>query len=288
MKKIVVLGICCMLTFSCSISNVFATSLDEAIQNQQEQNVESNDNNVNSNDTSTSQPSNSDLYEKNKNFIDGMNEAATSVTADTKGAQRVNAGLQKIASLVVQVMSYFITVGMAVRVVLDLAYIAIPFSRKWLAHGYQGNAQAGGGMQQPGMQNGMGGMGMGGMSSMGGMGMGGYGRGGMGMGGMGMGGMNGMGMGGMQNGMQAQQGQMQNIRIQFVSNAALNAVAAESTVGPDGLAVNPYKLYIKDMLVVLIITPILIILAATGVLTQLGLVLGQAIARGIQGIAGMV
>ena len=76
-----------------------------------------------------------------------------------------------------------------------------------------------------------------------------------------------MGMGGMQGQMGAQPAMG---RIQWVSNAALNAAAAESVVGPDGKAVSPFKAYMKDMTVVLVITPVLLVLAISGALTDLG------------------
>ena len=152
-----------------------------------------------------------------------------------------------------------------------------------------GNAQVGaGGMPNSQMQGGMAG-GMGGMQGgMGGMGMSRYG----GMGGMGMN----RGMGGMAGGMGAMNNQMAGAsqqpnmtgRIQWVSNAALNAVAGENIPGPDGRAVSPFKLYVKDMTVVLVITPILLVLAMTGTLTNLGFLLGDAIAKGIAGVGSMI
>lgn len=65
--------------------------------------------------------------------------------------------------------------------------------------------------------------------------------------------------------------------IQFVSNAALNAVAAASIVGPNGASPNPLKLYFKDMVILMILTPVLIVLAATGVLTQIGFLVADIV-----------
>ena len=76
--------------------------------------------------------------------------------------------------------------------------------------------------------------------------------------------------------------------MQWVSNAALNAVAGENIVGPDGKAVSPFKLYIKDMIVVLILVPILITLAVTGALTSLGFVIAQVVVDGIAKIGSMI
>ena len=73
-----------------------------------------------------------------------------------------------------------------------------------------------------------------------------------------------------------------------MSNAALNATAGESTLGPDGKPVNPLKMYAKDMVIVLVITPIMLILAVSGALTQLGLLIGGAIAGAISNIGGSI
>jgi len=238
-------------------------------------------------------PGGDNREERNQSFINGLKEAGD-LTADIEGAQAATGWIRVIASWIVQVLSYAITAFLAVRVVLDLMYIGLPFTRGFLANGYAGNAQAGaggmpnsmmgGGMGQPGMGMGMGGMGMGGM------GMGGYGmRGGYGMNrGMGMGGM---GMGGMGQGMAAtgmnQQGNMIG-RVQWVSNAALNAVAGESAVGPDGKANSPFKTYIHDMVLVLVLVPVLLILAATGALTNLGFLIGNLLCDAIASIGEMI
>lgn len=215
----------------------------------------------------------SSVSPQNKSYIQSI-ESATDLSETSEMAAKVNEKQKQIASIVVQIISYFVVVCLVVRVVLDLCYIAIPFSRGILAHGQTGNP-ASAGMQQPGI----GGMGMGGM------GMGGYGGGYGGYGSRyGMGGMGGMGMG--MGGMNPQQQQQQQaFQVHWVSNAALNAVAAESMVGPDGKTPNGLKLYAKDMIVVLILTPVLLVLAITGVLTQLGFVLGGALVNGISSIS---
>lgn len=205
---------------------------------------------------------------------------ATNLDTNNPNADKVNQGLKKIISFVVQILSYAATLLLVLRVLIDIIYISIPFSRAILANGYAGSAQA----SQPGGMNG--GMGMGGMNGGMGMGMGGM------SGGMGMGGMNrGMGMGGM-NGMgqpQAQAGASSALgRIQWVSTAALNAAEAEKTVGPDGKAISPLKMYAKDMVVILVLAPILLVLAVTGVLTRLGILIGTALANFIDGIGNMV
>jgi len=255
----------------------FASSLDEVI-NEQSSDDSNNENNSGNNEqqsqtTQPQQPVQQTQTDTNQ-YLNDLSQA-TSLNVDFKGTSNAQAAIKKVASIIVQVLSYFLVAFLVVRIVIDLIYIALPFTRSFLANGYGGNAAAGGGgmgMQQPGM----GGMGMG--AGMGGMGMG---R--MGMGGMGGMGMNRMGMGGMQGGMQG--GQMGATpamgRVQWVSNAALNAVASESMPGPDGKPQSALKYYAKDMTVVLVITPILLTLAITGTLTNLGFLLGDLISKGI-------
>ena len=218
--------------------------------------------------------------DRTQRFISGLNKAGDLASADIEGTEAATEWIRVIAAWIVQVLSYAITAFLAVRVVLDLTYIALPFTRGILANGYAGNAQAGaggmpnsmvgGGMGQPGMGMGMGGMGM---------------RGGYGMNRMG-------GMGAMGGGMGAtpgmnQQGNMLG-RVQWVSNAALNAVASESTVGPDGKGNSPFKTYIHDMVIVLIMVPVLLVLAATGALTSLGFMLGNLLCDAIASIGDML
>lgn len=274
-NKIPMLMLTCMLTLGVPVMSVSASSLDEVVNQTSEASVEA--------QVDNSQATITQHDDYTEEYIKNVKEA-TDLSEPSAGAQRLNQGISKFASFIVQVIAYFVTAFLVVRVILDLCYIVIPFTRSFLANGYQGNPQAGGGMQ-PGMQPGMGGMG--GMG-MGGMGMGGgmYGRGMMGGGMMG-GGMYGRGgMGGM--GMQ-QQGATPSLgRIQWVSTAALNAAAAEQVVGPDGKAVSPLKMYAKDMAVVLIITPILLTLAISGALTDLGFLIGQLITDGLENVGGMI
>ena len=69
--------------------------------------------------------------------------------------------------------------------------------------------------------------------------------------------------------------------MQWVSNVALNAVANENNIGPDGKPVSAFRLYTKDMLVTLTIIPILLTLAMTGALTKVGFTLAYIIVDGI-------
>lgn len=290
MKKVLLTVLTSVMLLTLPVTTVHASSLDDVVNGTTQESNEATvgQNNDSSSNTSNSSSQSSSSYTSADEYIENTKNAADLTTVDTAGADKVNEGIRTVAAFIVRILSYFLTAFLVVRVILDLVYIALPFTRSILSNGYAGNPAAGGsgmGMQQPGM--GMGGMGMGagmGGMGMGGMGMGGYGmRGGYGMNRMGMGGMGGMGM---------QQGQMGASpamgRVQWVSSAALNAVAAEQMPGPDGKPQSALKAYAKDMMVVLIITPILLTLAITGVLTNLGFLIGDVIAKGITSISGML
>lgn len=268
MKRFITLIMAIILTLSCMTVVAFGdNSLDDVLNKveQTEQQVETKTDTTAI--TENKKPSNG-VYDKNKRFINGLNKAAD-VSAEVEGVSSVTSGAKTAVAFVVQILAYCVTILLALRVVLDLAFITIPFTRTFLGNGYMGNSQAGAG----GIPNSMG---------MGGMGMG-----------RRYGGMGGMGpgmAGGMNGGMGMGAGQQPNVtgRIQWVSNAALNAVAGENVVGPDGKAVSPFKLYVKDMVVVLIIVPILITLAVTGALTSLGFVIAQLIVDGLGKTGNMI
>lgn len=295
MKRILVFITACILTFGVPLTT-YASTLDDVIgmDTQTEETQPVNENVQPEESQTVQQPEQQPVQQPEQQpvqqttqqgnyttdeYLESIKQA-TDLSGPSAGAERVNSGITKVASFIVQILAYFLTAFLVVRVVLDLTYICIPFTRSILANGYGGNPQAGGGMgmQQPGM----GGMGMGaGMGGMGMGGMGGYGmRGGYGMNRMGMG-----GMGGMQGSAPGANPAMG--RIQWVSTAALNAVSAESVVGQDGKPVSPLGTYAKDMVVVLVITPILLTLAITGVLTDLGFLLGELITNAVSGIGTM-
>ena len=202
--------------------------------------------------------------EEDREFIEGITAGMDMTGAQDEFTKQAGGMIQKIATIIVQLASYVITAGLCVRVACDLAYIIIPPLRVFLANGYVGNPNVTGDMNN--MQGGA--IGTPGMVG-GGMGIGMHG---------GMAGMHGGMVGGaMQGNQMAMQNQPARGRIQWVSNAALNAVATESTVGPDGKANGPFKTYIKDMVVVLVLTPVLLVLAFTGVLADLGFVIGMGL-----------
>ena len=180
MRRTITLILAVLLALSSTAIIALGTdSLDDVLNNveQQEQvkNSTGTTNNTNENKV--------DTYNKNKGFIDGLNKAAD-VSAEVEGVANVTAGAKTAVAFVVQIIAYLITILLALRVVIDLMYIALPFTRTFLGNGYMGNAQAGAGGMPNSMEHGrhghgwwtpggryggMGGMGMGGMGMAGGM-----------------------------------------------------------------------------------------------------------------------
>lgn len=255
MKEIIKVFVICMVlsTFMCSTAYASENipSLDEVVSD------------TTTKDTSTSDKIN--VQENKQSVIDALKNASD-VSEYNEQAAKVGSAAEKGASLVIQIMSYGITILLIMRVALDLIYIGIPFLRSVLANGYMGNPHAAGGpqQQQPGI--GMGGGFGGGFGNRYGGGMG-------------------MSMQSQQIGVQtAMNNQPKQGKLQLVSNAALNAVATENMVGPDGEAHSAFKTYVKDMVVVLVVTPILLTLAVTGILNQVGFTLGQLIVDGLKNL----
>lgn len=202
-------------------------------------------------------------------------EGAADMSDPAVGIESVTSGIKEVASYVIQILSYAVIILLVLRVVLDITYIGLPFVRSFLANGYQGNAQAGaGGAPNSAMTGGM--PGFGGIAGM------------HGAGSMGMGGMQGMNQMNSMNQSVVSNNTSNGSKVQLVSNAAMNAVAAESSIGPDGKAVSPFKMYVKDMIVVLILVPVLLTLAITGALTDLGFFIGSLLVELIEGIGSMI
>lgn len=270
MKKVVksfVAMLVCSVILATPITSVVASasSLDDIVDSRdsnQNQSSQDSSNGNNDYEIGSEKP-----YVSADDYLKSTQGAADLRKADIKGAHKISSTIRSWAAFIVRVLSYFITAFLVVRVMLDLTYVGLPFTRSLLANGYGGTAQGG-------QQNGMG------MNNGMGMGMGGY--------GMHSGyGMNRMGMNGMQG--QSQQGATAAMgRVQWVSNAALNAAESEKINGPDGKPQSAVKLYAKDMTVVLIITPILLTLAITGVLQNLGFLIGDMLVRLINGVGGMM
>lgn len=162
-------------------------------------------------------------------FMDSLKDA-TKLDVNVRGANVVNGWIKLIAANIVKVASYFLIAFLVVRILLDMVYISLPFTRVKLSNGQAVNSQAAPGMMQGQSQNQQ------------------------------------------QPQMQAQQPQMQMQQhgIQWISTAAMMAVANEQQTGQAAI-----KSYIKDMTVVLILTPILLVLAMSGVLSDLGFIIGS-------------
>lgn len=202
-------------------------------------------------------------------FIDDLNDAAHV----EQHAQDISAGTssaQIVITKAIQWISYLTVALLSLSVAADIAYLAIPFTvvRNFLSGGKQGVAPQGG------QQGAMGGM----NNGIGGYGVGGYGAGGFNRGGYGA--MGTMGTMGQQVAQQQQSG-----GHCWVHNAALNAVAAAGTPNPaTGKPQNSFILYAKDMVVMLILVPVLLILLISGTLTDVGFFIGSKIVTALSGI----
>ena len=224
-----------------------------------------------------------DIKESSNTMMQKLGEAAVLDTSHPK-AEQAAGKLKNIVNIIITILCYIITLGLTLRVVIDLIYIGLPFTRKFLANGFVGNARAG----DVNAAAPMGGLGLG----MGpGFGSPGYGMGsrfGLGpFGGLGgFGNRYGMGVSNSPGAYQDQMGMMTG-RLQLVSNAALNAVASETTIDPDGRNASSFRIYAKDMMFTIVITPILLILAISGALFHVGLVIGGALVTILSGIGNM-
>ena len=177
-------------------------------------------------------------------------------------ASKINTQINRFASFVVQVLSYFITAFLSVRILVDLCYIVFPFTRTILNKNGNGEVQSGLSMGNTNTMN-----------SMNPMNNTGNGRIGMGMGSP------------MQTQGVNQAGRGSSGRSAWVSQAAINAANSEAEgEGTKGVL----KMYAKDMIIVLVATPILLVLAVTGTLSNLGFLLGEMISKGIASIGNMV
>lgn len=175
-----------------------------------------------------------------------ITEIANSSKLDTSSptAQKAGAVMQNWGSKLMQILGYVISIGLGLITALDIVYMSIPPLRGILANGYVGSAD-----QRPDHMQG---------NSNPGIGM------------IGGGGTTGWQQDRM-NMTATNNNQPATGRMQFVTNAALNAVAAASTGD------NPFKVWFKQQLPVLIIAPLLFVLAATGILANIGFFIGNYI-----------
>lgn len=272
-KKIAIILAQFIIAMQVQTQFVYAESLDEIVNKQSQQAQIENSvgsdqqgavsNQQNSQDTTNNGQNNQQGSSQQKVYTDNpFMDQLYDVDLTTEQNQMVttiNSNMKNIAQGIVQVLTYGLTIGLTLRVILDLTYLALPFTRRILQNGYEGTAAS----PKPGF----GGGGFGG----GGFGGGGWGNNGGGFGG----GFGGSGFGGQQG--SGNQGGKSH-KIQFVSNAALNAAASESQVDPQtGKPVKPLKIYSSEMVIVLVLTPVLEVLAVSGALHDLGFLIGNVI-----------
>lgn len=278
MKKLLCLSAIVIISIASTLS-VHATdsnkSLDEVLK-------ESNQLSSQSSSQASSQTNSPDTNKaaSSKSFFDSLKKS-TDLTEESEAVTRISPTLKLVSTMVVQFVVYGLSIGLVIKVLLDLVYITIPPSRKILANGYV--ADANGAMpNDSGMygRGGFGGMGgFGGQSRFGGMG--GFGGMSSGFGGMGMPMNNPIG-----GGAQSNQQQLAG-KTAWVSDEAMNSVMLAKNVGPDGKSKHAIRYYASGMVVELILVPILLTLVLTGVLFNFGLLIGDALATFISGIGSL-
>lgn len=163
---------------------------------------------------------------------------------DDPTAAKVGSVMNNWAAKAMQICGYIISIGLGLVIAIDLIFIAIPPLRGVLSNGYAGNVSA----QNDGnpYNNGTSFYGSTAQQSM---------------------------------NMSAQANNSPTSgRVQLVSNAALNAVTAAST------GQNPFKMYLKEQLLTVIMAPAIYVLAATGILSRLGFFIGTTIGNWLGGL----
>jgi hypothetical protein len=194
--------------------------------------------------------SNSTVREQADNYINAL-ESATELGEQSAAATKINSLISKAASFIIQIISYFIVAFLVVRIVIDICYIVIPFVRPILAYDYTYDKEIGVSMNKQ-------------MSAVE-------------QGGMGLADLHGAG-----KSYPASYYKPKERKKQWVSYGAINAVEAASN------GESAFRVYAKDMIIVLVLTPIMLTLAITGVLTDFGFLLGDVICNCIRGIANLV
>ena len=217
-------------------------SLDEVIANNKQEQSEQQDETTPT--VQTNEEDNQQDYVSADDFINGLGESGKIGLQQNETTEKIATALKVIVTPIVQILSHLIVIGLVVRVIIDLIYIVIPFSRKLLLNGHTetGGNNNGGyptASQMMTMSNG-------------------------------------------QNALGGQGEASRSNKVQIISNAAIRAVQGEQS----GQSV--FRYYFKDMLVVMVVTPILLVLTLTGVLMDLGFILGDAICGLIVSLGAMV
>lgn len=223
-------------------------SLDEVIANNKQEQSEQQDETLPTEETEDE--NNQQDCVSADDFINGLGESGKIGLQQNETTEKIAKALKAIVTPIVQLLSHLIVIGLVVRVILDLIYIVIPFSRKLLLYGQ--NIEISGNM-------GVGDMGNGGHPTASQM----------------------IAMSNGQNALGGQGEASRSNKVQIISNAAIRAVQGEQS------GQSAFRYYFKDMLIVMVVTPILLVLALTGVLMDLGFILGDAICGLIASIGAM-
>ena len=180
-----------------------------------------------------------------RSFVDSLGKAMD-LSTETKISSDFSKTANYYGSIIFQYLAIIVSVGTLLMIGIDMVFIMLPFSRSFLANGYEGRAVAGSNSQSGlGLASGMNEMhDMNSRNPLAGRGM-------------------------MNYGNQLNQTPSSG-RVQYVSNAALNALAAEK--GNNKLALLEY---IQNMSITIILSGVILVLAGTGILGSLGLAIGS-------------
>lgn len=179
--------------------------------------------------------------QQGQSYINGLQQIDLTQTPDSQAAQivnGVNSMIYKTQSFIVQIIAYALTIMLTLRTLFDLTYIAIPFSRSPIDR--ISGTQAG----QPGGNMGQN------MGNMGGQSFGGQ-------------------SGQFNQPPAAATGASASgaTRVQLISDEARAAIQSPRV----------FRTYAKSMAVTLIATTVMLVLALTGALTDLGFIIGKAL-----------
>ncbi|MEM4385399.1 MAG: hypothetical protein QXD03_02490 [Candidatus Anstonellales archaeon] len=208
-----------------------------------------------------------------KGFMKSLNEASN-FTGGIQEASVKMSGFKKSVGFVINVIVYIIIIGLALRVVLDIGYIVLPFTRSILGSGVVPTVQ--GQPQQSGFGGGFGGFGSGFGSGFGGGFGGGFGSG------------YGSGFGsGYGNNMSMNNTVGNTSKFSLVSVAAVNAVANDGMV-IDGKKKGALRIYANSVIAELILVPVLLILLLSGAISSVGYALGGLIVDALNALVSML
>lgn len=172
---------------------------------------------------------------------------AAKMDTNSETVSRIGYVMNSWAAKLMQLIGYVIAIGLGLVTALDACYIAVPPLQSMLANGYTGKASSSGGAGGPLM--------LGPQAAAGGP------QGQVGL------------------GPNMQMNNQQQNRMRLVSQEALDAVED----GKNGS--NPFKVYFKKRWLTCVMAPVLFVLAATGVLSQFGFMLGEVISQWIGAVA---